>query len=288
VYGKEKGDSGTPHLQGFIIFPKNKTLAALKKIDSSAHWEAAKASSPVAADYCKKGSQSHSEWEEHRTSGPNFGLDADVYESGKCPSVGKRTDLVSFQDAVKEGELTLKRLREDFPEVTAKYPRYVEQYIRDHMPRPEVPMHVPTPWQQELLTLLKGDISDRKIICCIDPKGEAGKSWFCDYYEKMFENSYLCNPGKHTDMVYAFYSTCSSPRVIFIDVSMSRQDKDNRLILPYEFMEHAKNGRMTNTKYTSETFYFKRPHVVLFANQFPDEDKMAQNRFIFVDCSKQH
>lgn len=53
VYGKEVGDSGTPHLQGFVTFRKTNRLAALKKIHPTAHWEPAKAAD-AAANYCMK------------------------------------------------------------------------------------------------------------------------------------------------------------------------------------------------------------------------------------------
>jgi hypothetical protein len=39
--GEEVGESGTPHLQGFIYFPNAKTLSALKKFNKQIHWEKA-------------------------------------------------------------------------------------------------------------------------------------------------------------------------------------------------------------------------------------------------------
>lgn len=122
VYGKEKGQSGTPHLQGFITFSKPKRLSALKKISDTAHWEITKGTSLQASDYCKKGSQSHDEWKEHGASGPNFGVGAEVFEDGIAPTPGKRTDLQGVCDMIKDGE-SLQSIASQHPETFIKFGR---------------------------------------------------------------------------------------------------------------------------------------------------------------------
>lgn len=51
-FGKEMGENGTPHLQGFIIFSRAYRLTQLKKLHTGAHWEKAKACD--AGNYCMK------------------------------------------------------------------------------------------------------------------------------------------------------------------------------------------------------------------------------------------
>lgn len=55
VCGQEVGESGTPHIQGYIEFAEKKSLNWLKQnVSDKAHFEVARGSSLEASDYCKK------------------------------------------------------------------------------------------------------------------------------------------------------------------------------------------------------------------------------------------
>lgn len=54
VYGKEVGESGTAHLQGYMCFKTLKSLKSIKKLHPTAHWETRRGSHEQARDYCKK------------------------------------------------------------------------------------------------------------------------------------------------------------------------------------------------------------------------------------------
>lgn len=102
VYGRETGESGTPHLQGYVRFNGMKRLSALKKLHATAHWEIAKGNHQQASDYCKK--------------------DDDYFEKGDTPSQGKRTDLEAVCDLVKSGT-SLQAIAEEHPATYVKFGR---------------------------------------------------------------------------------------------------------------------------------------------------------------------
>lgn len=114
VYGKEKGESGTPHLQGFIIFHSNQRLAAVKRISATAHWEMARGNALQASDYCKK--------------------DADFYEKGDHPVSKGLANKKRWSDTLqlaKDGKID-----EIEPELVVRYYSTLKRIKSDHMVSP--------------------------------------------------------------------------------------------------------------------------------------------------------
>jgi len=103
VWGREVGESGTPHLQGFVHFENAKTMSAVHKIKGWKRSALQPSVKPLSAiDYCKKGEQPHSEWEEFGVDGPNYGKNADLYERGVFKQ-GRRSELDAVYELVKSG-----------------------------------------------------------------------------------------------------------------------------------------------------------------------------------------
>ncbi|MGH3055840.1 MAG: hypothetical protein ACRDL7_12780, partial [Gaiellaceae bacterium] len=157
IFGKEVGESNTPHLQGFISFKKRVYLTELKKrISSTAHFEIARRNLE-AVEYCKK--------------------DGDFYEFGEPSIKGKRTDLEDFKADVAEGMINLKTIREKHSSVYARYKSFVLEYVQDHSPSKIVCEHELHDWQTELMTKLDGPADDRTIQFLVDLSGNNGKTW---------------------------------------------------------------------------------------------------------------
>lgn len=54
---------------------------------------------------------------------------------GNPSNSGKRNDLDAFKEDVKSGTHDRKQLREDHSEVAARYPKFFDSYILDHVPK---------------------------------------------------------------------------------------------------------------------------------------------------------
>lgn len=103
VVGEEVGESGTPHLQGFVTFNKPCRLAALKKIHDRAHWEPAK-SLEGGANYCMK---------------------EKIIIHRDNRRQGARTDLKSACETLLQGGI--EKVAKEHPEVYVKYSNGLEK-----------------------------------------------------------------------------------------------------------------------------------------------------------------
>lgn len=90
IFGKEVGDNGTPHLQGYVEFNKAFTLGGLKKLHKTAHWEPRKGTREQAVVYCKK----DGDWTEFGE--PKKGTTFDANGKNK---------LLPYMEMLKEGRL---------------------------------------------------------------------------------------------------------------------------------------------------------------------------------------
>lgn len=84
VYGREQGEQGTPHLQGYIQMKQSQTLDYMKKhVHATAHFEVARGTPRQNYDYCTK--------------------DGDFWTYGEVPKQGKRTDIDKVKDIISHG-----------------------------------------------------------------------------------------------------------------------------------------------------------------------------------------
>jgi hypothetical protein len=127
VFGKEKGETGTPHLQGFISFEKKTTFKTAKLVISErAHLEPAKGSPAQASDYCKK--------------------DGEFEEFGTCPKgKGARSDLEDVAKKVKNGA-RMRDIAEEHPAAVLRYGSGIQRLRGLYRPKREGPPEIWVFW----------------------------------------------------------------------------------------------------------------------------------------------
>lgn len=103
VFGLEVSLSGTVHYQGHLYRPEKARLGWLKKnISLRAHWTISK-DPLLSIAYCRKGTQSHTQWDEFGVDGADYGSGAVVEEFGETPPLnGSRSDLSTATSLVQQ------------------------------------------------------------------------------------------------------------------------------------------------------------------------------------------
>lgn len=244
VCGRERGDSGTPHLQGFVIFTRPLTRTRVSRFLPRAHLEAARGTSQQASEYCKK--------------------DGDFDEYGELPQGNKSNSVL---DALYEwGDQFIKdnnraptspEIARAHPTAYLRYPR-VCRLFEHRSPLPDLRNGEPREWQVDLERELDGDADDRSIVFYVDPEGGKGKSWFQAWYlTKHPDTTQVLSAGKRDDIAHSVDKTKS---VFFFNIPRGGME-----YLQYTILEQLKDRMVFSPKYNSTMKYLvKTPHVVVF------------------------
>lgn len=259
VVGREQGQSGTPHLQGFVVFTRALTRTRVSSLLPRAHLQPTRGTSKQAADYCKK--------------------DGDFDEYGDCPlNKGANGLLDAFYEWGKDFIASNGRAPTS-PEVAREHPTVYLRYNRcvklfeAQAPIPELRNGEPRAWQSDLADELGGEADDRSILFYVDEDGGKGKSWFQAWYLTQHPDKVqVLSAGRRDDVAHSVDPTKS---VFFFNIPRGGME-----YLQYTILEQLKDRMVYSPKYNSKMkFLTTTPHVVVFCNEEPDLTKMSADRF---------
>lgn len=244
---------------------KRATLDAVKRLlHSSAHLERRRGTHRQALAYCTK--------EESRVEGP--------WQHGEEPAQGQRNDLKNFTEWIRSEPRSRDDVIDEFPEILAKYPRFVDEsfaYVRRR--NLKIPEFVAKPgWQTLLAERLAQEPDARSVYWYCGRTGGEGKSYFALNYGGG-RKQYVITGGKHADVQYG-YLKAGTPKIVFFDWARGGEEA-----FPYRLLETFKNGYFLNTKYECEPVRFSVPHVIVFANFMPDMQQLSIDRWIIKEIN---
>lgn len=131
VIGREVGESGTRHLQGYLELPQRWRRSQVITMLPGAHIELRRGTGQQASDYCKKDG------------------DYDEYGNLAVPAQGRRSDLQEVTEAIANGA-SKRKIAQDFPEQYVKYHKGLEKLIDIHQDlKPANVFHGPFRWNIE-------------------------------------------------------------------------------------------------------------------------------------------
>lgn len=132
-------------------------------------------------------------------------------------------------------------------------------------------------FQEYVNNLCKEQPDDRAILWFYEEVGNVGKSalakYLCFHY-----NAIICS-GKAADIKYmcvkyneknGFY-----PEIVICDIPRSSAN-----YLSYTGLEEVKNGCFMSSKYECDVVLMNPPHLICFANFYPDTTTMSKDRWV--------
>lgn len=260
VIGRERGSTGTPHLQGFVIFTRPTSRTRASTHAPRAHLEPARGTSSQAATYCKKDGD-YDEYGTPPTGNTSNSVLEDLYTWGD--------DFIATQGRAP----TSPEIAREHPTAYLRYPRVVRLF-ENRAPAPRLREGEPRLWQAELAGELEEPADDRSIIFYVDPEGGKGKSWFQAWYmSNMPSETQVLSAGKRDDIAH---SIDKSKSVFFFNIPRGGTE-----YLQYTILEQLKDRMVFSPKYNSSMkFLAKTPHVIVFCNEYPDMHKMSADRYV--------
>jgi len=276
--GKEVGESGTPHLQGYLQMKrgeKSKTIYTeiniakrLEKVlGQRPHVELAKGTVEQNKTYCAKQAEEEdddkfSEWGEAR---------------GR-KSQGVRTDINDFLQAAMSGKDDVE-LATEYPTEFAKYHKAAEKARKafkakaagDKMKAKFKGAEL-RDWQEKLVKQVDAQ-NDRQVTWVIDPVGGKGKSWLANWLYAN-KDAFIVDCGKQADIAHAY----DCQEWVVFDLTRSQEERVN-----YQVIECFKNGRIFSPKYDSTMKIFEPAKVLVFANWAPEMEALSADRWDIVD-----
>lgn len=260
VVGREQGELGTPHLQGFCVLTSGATRTRISSWLPRGHFEQTRGSSVQAGTYCKK----DGDFDEYGTcplqSGAGTVLDA-LYEWGDA-YIAEHGHAPSSPEIAKE-----------HPTAYLRYPRCVKLF-QNRAPPPAIREGDTRDWQTELEEALENEADDRSVLFMVDDEGGKGKTWFQQYYLTKYPNkTQILSVGKRDDL--AHYIQEDKTHFMF---NIPRGGME---FMQYTILEQLKDRMIFSPKYQSTTKVLRKaPHVVVFCNEEPDYSKMTEDRYV--------
>ncbi len=218
-----------------------------------------------------------------------------IFQEEICPDTGREhlQGVVRFKKKTR-----LKTINKLFPnthwETCKNRKKSIEYCSKENSRKPgsvvftnmEIPEQLITlttlhPWQKDILKITQSKRDDRTVNWFWDHKGNIGKTSFSRWLVIKHKAFYIC--GNAVDMKFGLADIMEKtkifPKIVILDIPR------DSLGCSYKGIEQIKNGIFYSTKYKSGMVVFNPPHMIVFANNPPDEDRMSNDRWMIIELS---
>lgn len=271
IFGSEVGESGTPHIQGYIELSSPLRFNAVKALLPRAHLQAARGTSYDNYKYCSKDGKFETvgEWESIKKSGDKCKGNNDIQMSDLIAELATHgnSDLKNCGLYIRHKMSIDQRVAECREERIGK-----ERQGKLHG------SHLRS-WQFDTLVRLSIQ-DDRKILWITDYEGGKGKTYLSNVLQFCFGFVVLDGVTKTSDIVMIMRG--KQYKGVCFDVT--RSDASH---FSYQTLEAVKNGRLVTGKYQGAVCLLRDLPVIVFANFHPLEEKLSQDRWDIITLDEE-
>lgn len=137
-------------------------------------------------------------------------------------------------------------------------------------------------WQKELCDILQDEPDDRSIYWYWSSNGAVGKTTFCKYLTVKYGAIALHGKGADVRNGIVQYKENNAkgetPRIVLFPVPRSQSAE----YVSYAALENVKDMYFYSGKYEGGMICGNCPHLVVFANEPPDESKCSPDRWRII------
>ena len=287
IYQGEHCKDGKKHIQGFLQLHKKKEFTFIKKLigDKTLHIENMKGTPEQARHYCTN------EYKDKDGNHKSIWLEQIEYGEIDHTNQGKRTDLLELKTKIIEGQslTTILKNSDDNKEIHnilqyGKGLKELQQIVQQDKVKEDLIQEYKDvewkPFQQDILDIIKDKPDGRTINWIWEEKGNIGKSYIGDYIVSN-HNAFHITGGKKADILYAY----EGQETIIIDLPRDETKEKEQQKYIYNVIETLLGRVYLNTKYQSKMMYKPKTHILIFANNPPDQSQLSQDRWNIVDLN---
>jgi len=128
-------------------------------------------------------------------------------------------------------------------------------------------------WQMECITYLAGNPDPRRVRWYYDPDGGCGKTELARFLIAK-KGAFFLASAKGTDMCHQIVKSRSHPKIVCINLTRASEGA-----FSYATIESIKDGLVFSGKYEGGVRLFPKPHLIIFANWYPDISKLTPDRW---------
>ena len=266
IWGYEVGDRGTRHLQGYVELKRSLRLSHVRKIFRNAFWQGAKGNARANYKYCSKGGK-------FETIGDFSKEISELGENAPTRPLSISLVVKGLLNPVTETQIKYRKSTQSDILFFDKIASMLQRLQEKHRLFSEWNTKLLYPWQDQCLVHVMRQ-GPREVLWVVGKEGNDGKSFLANVLHILY--GFFMSDGSISTRDLCQLVKGRTHGFCF---DISRADIEH---FDYSTLEAVKNGFIISGKYKGSIRRFPNVPAVVFANNFPANNLLSNDRWKVV------